>query len=109
MKDQESSDEALRPDRRDFMKKSGVAVAGAGVMSTTALLATPTETWAQALAALDAAEVKTLLRLTRDVYPHDGLSDGIYLKVVEMLDAAAKSRRLTSRSDTVSREGVPRA
>lgn len=89
MKDHDSSDEAMRPDRREFMKKSGVAVAGAGVMSTTALLATPTDAWAQALAALDAAEVKTLLRVTRDVYPHDGLSDGIYMKVVEMLDAAA--------------------
>ena len=103
MKDQDSSDEALRPDRREFMKKSGVAVAGAGVMSTTALLATPTETWAQALAALDAVEVKTLLRLTRDVYPHDGLSDGIYLKVVEMLDAAAAKDPAT---DKLLAEGV---
>jgi hypothetical protein len=90
MKDHDPVDGGMEPARRVFLKKSGATVAGVGVLSTGALLAMPAETWAQALGALDAGEAKTLLRMTRDVYPHDTLSDAIYQKVVASLDGAAQ-------------------
>lgn len=90
MKDHDPVDRGIEPARREFLKKSGATVAGVGVLSTGALLAAPGEAWAQALGALDAGQAKALLRMTRDVYPHDALGDSIYMKVVEALDGAAQ-------------------
>jgi len=90
MKDHEPIDEGMEPARREFLKKSGATVAGVGVLSTGALLATPGQAWAQATGALDASEAATLLRMTRDIYPHDGLPDSVYIKVVEMLGQSAQ-------------------
>ncbi len=90
MKDHDPKHDGMQPARREFIRKSGAAVAGAGVIATGGLLVTPAEGWAQGLGALDAVETKTLLRMTRDVYPHDGLPDSAYMKVVETLDGAAQ-------------------
>lgn len=77
------------PERRDFVKRSGAAVAGASVMSAAALLAPASEAWAQSLAALNPADGRTLVRMCRDIYPHDTLPDAIYERVVSLLDAEA--------------------
>ncbi len=90
MNDHDPKPDGMRPARREFIKKSSVALAGGGLVSGGALLAVPGESLAQAPGALNADEVSTLLRMTRDVYPHDGLPDAIYMKVVEMLDGAAQ-------------------
>jgi hypothetical protein len=94
MTDESRNHEALEPGRRDFMKKSG-AVAGVGVMSAGGLLATASDGWAQSMTTMDRAQAATLLRMCRDIYPHDTLGDDVYGKVVEALDAgAAKDENL---------------
>ncbi len=97
MKDHDPVDGGMEPARREFLKKSGATVAGVGVLSTGTLLATPADGWAQTLGALDAGEAKTLMRMTRDVYPHDGLPDSVYAKVVQMLDGAAQKDAATAK------------
>jgi hypothetical protein len=89
MKDETKKLQAQEPGRRDFMKKSGAAVAGVSLISAGGLLTAATESWAQSLSTLDAPQAGTLLRMCRDIYPHDLLGDDIYAKVVEGLDAAA--------------------
>lgn len=96
MKDHDPVDGGMTPARREFLKKSGATVAGVGVLSTGGLLTTPAESLAQTPGALDAAETKTLMRMTRDVYPHDGLPDSVYAKVVQMLDGAAQKDAATA-------------
>jgi hypothetical protein len=75
--------------RREFMRRSGAAVAGLGALAAggTGLLA-PAETWAQSMSCFSAAEARTLLQMARDTFPHDQLGDGPYLTVVEMFDGA---------------------
>ncbi|MCW5627165.1 MAG: gluconate 2-dehydrogenase subunit 3 family protein [Burkholderiales bacterium] len=73
--------------RRDFMR-SGAAVASAGALAAGGLLTSP-DGWAASLKVLDAAEAKTLLRMTRDLYPHDRLDDSIYMQAIDGLDASA--------------------
>src|SRR5690606_29725587 len=46
--------------------------------------------WAAALETLDPHAARTLLRMTRLLYPHDGLGDMYYAQVVEDLDREAK-------------------
>ena len=82
--------EAPSPERREFMKRSGAAVAGVGVMSGGVLFSAATETWAARLSTLNAVQAKTLLRMARDIYPHDQMRDDIYQVIVDNLDAAAE-------------------
>jgi hypothetical protein len=74
--------------RREFIKRSGAAVAGLGVLSATGGLLAPSDAWAQSMSCFSAAEATTLLQMARDTFPHDQLGDGPYLKVVEMFDGA---------------------
>ena len=55
MKDEEHM-EAPSPERREFMKRSGAAVAGVSVMSGGVLFSTATETWAARLSTLNAVQ-----------------------------------------------------
>ena len=52
---------------------------------------------------LDEHSAKTLLRMTRDLYPHDTLSDMYYAGVVGALDGEAKDSKDTA---TLLTEGV---
>jgi hypothetical protein len=73
-------------DRRIFLKTSGAAgliALGSGVIMA------PDGAWAMALAKLDEPTATALVRLTRDLYPHDAVDDGAYAKVVEALDQEA--------------------
>jgi hypothetical protein len=73
-------------DRRLFLKTTGaagiVALGGGMIMA-------PDGAWAMTLAKLDEPAAATLLRMTRDLYPHDAVDDGPYAKVVETLDQGA--------------------
>lgn len=80
--------EATSPARREFIKRSGAAVAGVGVLSGGALLSAANDTWAANLVALDNLQARTLLVMARDIYPHDQMRDDIYQVIVDGLDAA---------------------
>jgi hypothetical protein len=72
--------------RRLFLKTTGAAgfvTLGAGMVMA------PDGAWAMTLAKLNEPEATTLLRLERDLYPHDNIGDGPYAKVVEKLDQDA--------------------
>jgi TAT (twin-arginine translocation) pathway signal sequence len=71
--------------RRGFLRGSAATVAAVAV-SGTSLLASAAET-----AGLSAEESRTLLKFTRDLFPHDRLDDSFYAKAIAPLqDEAAK-------------------
>jgi hypothetical protein len=80
--------------RRGFLRGSAATVAAVAV-SGTSTLATAAEA-----SGLTAAESHTLLKFTRDLFPHDRLADSFYAKAIAPLqDEAAKdaaTRKLLS-------------
>ena len=72
--------------RRTFLKSASVAVAAAAGGS---VIVAPNGAWALALTKLDAETGKTLIRMARDLYPHDQFDDAHYAKVAEALDQSA--------------------
>ena len=84
--------------RRDFLQKSALAAAGAAAVASgvfipeSALAAAQAPgNWTAGLKNLKAHEGETLLKRARQVYPHDGVKDILYAKVVQDLDADAKA------------------
>ena len=73
--------------RRTFLKSASIAAAAAAATGGTVI--GPNGAWALALTKLDATTGKTLIRMCRDLYPHDQFDDALYAKVVEALDQAA--------------------
>lgn len=77
-------------DRRRFLKASGGAAAGVAAASTgTFALSFSVGAWAGELKNLSAHEGKTLLKVTRHIFPHPSLADVYYAGVVDALDADA--------------------
>ena len=76
--------------RRQFLQSSGMAAAGGAAVASGAVLMAPDGAWALQLTALDEHSAKTLLKMSRQLYPHDALGDIYYAGVVEALDAEAK-------------------
>jgi hypothetical protein len=78
--------------RRGFLRGSAATVAAVAVGGTT-MLAAPAEA-----SGLTADESRALLKMTRDLFPHDRLDDSFYAKAIAPLqDEAAKdaaSRKL---------------
>lgn len=75
--------------RRQFLHTSGLATAGVAAVASGAVLMAPDGAWALQLSALDAHAGQTILTMSRRIYPHDGLGEMYYAKVVEDLDGAA--------------------
>jgi hypothetical protein len=75
-----------RVGRRTFLKSASVAVAA---VAGSGVIVAPNGAWALTLTKLDAATGKALIRMTRDLYPHDQFDDAYYAKVVEALDQSA--------------------
>lgn len=72
--------------RRNFLKSTGIATIGITTASATTLMMSPVNAWADEVAAmggLDAGTTKTLLKVARDIFPHDQFSDAIYMKGIE--------------------------
>lgn len=73
-------------DRRSFMKTTGAAavlvVTGGAVMC-------PTESWGLEAVNLKPETVRTLIKLSRDIYPHDRLADKYYAVAVKGMDGKA--------------------
>lgn len=84
-------------DRRGFLKTSGAAAAGVAAASTgTIALSFSVGAWANELKNLSAHEGKTLLEVTRHIFPHPSLADVYYAGVVDALDADAGSNAATA-------------
>ena len=79
---------AERPERRDFLRTTGVLTGLLAAGSPLALFA-PSRAWAVDLKKLTSAEGATLLALVRTIAPHDKLEEAAYALVVQAADADA--------------------
>jgi hypothetical protein len=75
--------------RRGFLAGSGMAVVG--VTLTGGLAVSPEAAWAQSFPNIGADVGATLVRMARDIYPHDKLAEKFYLQSQEPYDAKAAS------------------
>jgi hypothetical protein len=75
-------DKRVKISRRDMLKSGGAVAAAATVMPIGVVKAEPV--------ALSKGSFATLVKMARDVYPHDKIADKYYAVVVESLDKAAK-------------------
>jgi len=80
--------------RRQFLQTSGLVVAGAAVASgASALLFDPTTAWAITTKTLDEHTAKTLVTMSRYLYPHKRIEDDEYAKTIEGFDTKASTDR----------------
>lgn len=82
-------DKSPRLDRRSFLRGSGLGAIGVTVVPVTALAARATTSVDQAFPRLGAAAGRTLVRMARDIFPHDRVPDKFYLQAVATHDPAA--------------------
>jgi hypothetical protein len=80
-------DKTPKVSRRTLLKTGGVTAAAAAMAPAAAMTG---KAWAAAPVAVTADDFATLVKMARDIYPHDKLGDQYYAKVIEGLDAAAK-------------------
>jgi hypothetical protein len=87
--------------RRNFLK--GAAAAVPAIVSATGLGIE--DAWAEDATALSPAVLKTLVKVARDVYPHDFLADAHYITAIKPWDGkAAKDAKIK----TMLESGVSR-
>ena len=72
-------------DRRSFLASTGAA---ALVVTSTSVIC-PTESWGVEAQNLKPETVRTLIRMSRDIYPHDRLADRFYAVAVKGMDGKA--------------------
>jgi hypothetical protein len=77
--------------RRQFLQTSGLAAAGVAATASGAVLVAPDGAWALQLSAFDEHTARTLLVMSRRIYPHESLNDMYYVPVVEALDGGANT------------------
>jgi hypothetical protein len=82
--------------RREFLRKSALVVAGMSAAAGATVTGLAAE-WTSKLRTLGTHEAETLLRMARQIFPHDRLDDSYYIKVVEDLDAEASSKPATAK------------
>jgi hypothetical protein len=80
--------------RRGFMRGSGLAAIGVSVVPAT-LTMVPAEVYAKSFGTLGEGVGRTLIKMARDIFPHDKLPDRFYAEAVTPYDEkAAKDRAL---------------
>ena len=77
--------------RREFMKRTTLAIAGSTLGVRTGLAAG--DATKGAFPTLGVSTGNTLLKVARDIYPHDRLSEEFYIQAISPYDAAAEGRR----------------
>src|SRR5512144_1602365 len=73
--------------RRVFLQGAATTVPVVAVASSAGLGIT--DAWADDATALTPAALKTLLKVARDIYPHDFLADSYYITAVKPWDGKA--------------------
>jgi len=76
-------------DRRQFLRSSGLSIAGAAAVGGVSMIVDPKGAWALTLETLDRHTAETLVAVSRQMYPHDAIGDVYYARVVEALDQKA--------------------
>jgi hypothetical protein len=89
--------------RREFLQKGAIVVAGAAAVVSGVAVVGAADQWTAGLKTLNPHEGETLLKVTRQIFPHDRLDDTAYVKVVQDLDAEAATTPDTAK---VLHEGV---
>jgi hypothetical protein len=77
--------------RREFLRRSAIVVAGVSAAAAGITVTGLAAEWTAKLKTLTAHEGETLLKMARQIFPHDRLGDSYYIKVVEDLDSEASS------------------
>src|SRR5215468_9943426 len=80
-------DRRSKYDRRVFLKGAATTVPAVAVATSTGLGFT--DAWADDATALTPATLKTLVKVARDIYPHDFLVDNYYIVAVKPWDGKA--------------------
>jgi hypothetical protein len=96
-------DRRSKYDRRVFLKGAATTVPAVAVASTTGLGIT--DAWADDATTLTPATLKTLVKVARDIYPHDFLADSYYITAVKPWDGKAAKDAAVK---TMITEGVAR-
>jgi hypothetical protein len=95
--------------RREFLRKSAMVVAGVSAAAAGVAVAGFAAEWTSKLKTLSAHEAETLLKMARQIFPHDRLDDSYYMKVVEDLDAESSSKPATARMISAGVAGLDRS
>ena len=80
-------DRRSKYDRRVFLKGAATAVPTVAIATSAGL--TVSDAWAEGAAALTPAQLKTLVKMARDIYPHDFLGDSYYITAIKPWDGKA--------------------
>ena len=78
----------IRVNRRNFLRGAATAVPAAALASAGVGISA-TAAWAQDAKSLQPHTMATLVRMSRDIYPHDHIPDVFYVKAVAPLDGKA--------------------
>jgi hypothetical protein len=80
-------DRRSKYDRRVFLKGAVTTVPAVAIATSTGLGVS--DAWAEDATTLTPATLKTLVKVARDIYPHDFLGDGYYITAVKPWDGKA--------------------
>src|SRR6187402_202134 len=80
-------DRRSKYDRRVFLKGAATAVPAAAIATSVGL--TVSDAWADEATTLTPATLKTLVKVARDIYPHDVLGDSYYITAIKPWDGKA--------------------
>lgn len=78
----------VRVSRRVFLRGTATAVPAAA-LAAGGMGISPQAAWAQAAQTIPPAAMATLVRMARDIYPHDHMPDAFYVKGVAAINAKA--------------------
>jgi hypothetical protein len=90
-------DPTVSDSRRRFLRGSAAAAAALAMLEGSRLIVGPGEAWALEMRSFTPEQGETLLRLLRDVFPHDYLADVFYANALAPLDDAAAASEETRR------------
>src|SRR6478752_6751901 len=80
-------DRRSKYDRRVFLKGAATTVPAVAIASSAGL--DVSEAWADDATTLTPATLKTLVKVARDIYPHDFLGDSYYITAIKPWDGKA--------------------
>src|ERR1700751_6276842 len=80
-------DRRRKYDRRVFLQGAATTVPAVAVATSTGIGIT--DAWADDATALTPATLKTLVKVARDIYPHDFLGDSYYITAIKPWDGKA--------------------
>jgi hypothetical protein len=94
-------DRRSKYDRRVFLKGAATTVPTVAIATSAGLGVS--DAWAEGAVALTPAQLKTLVKMARDIYPHDFLGDSYYITAIKPWDGKAAKDPATK---TLINDGV---